>query len=73
MMPAISKRTAVRRSGRTISAETAASLRQIMAKHDEAIATLTDSKAACQALIDGSNQQEMEEKLARQWAAHELH
>jgi hypothetical protein len=68
-MPIRAVRT-VRRSGRTISAETAASLRQIMGKHDEAIAQLSAAKAACQHLLDGNDQVEMEAKLARQWELH---
>ena len=68
-MPIRAART-VRRSGRTISAETAASLRQIIGKHDEAIAMLSNAKAACQQLLDSNDQAELEAKLARQWELH---
>ena len=57
-----------RRSGATISAETASKLRDIIASHDAARAKLDRATASCQALIDGSNQQDMEKRLTRQWA-----
>jgi hypothetical protein len=59
--------TAVRRSGRTISAETAASLRQLIGLHVQTKAILDDCIQKAQALIDDSDQQEKQVKLARQW------
>jgi hypothetical protein len=61
---------AIRRSGARISAATAETLRQIMGKHDEAIARLSAARNSCQQLLNANDQQEMESKLARQWELH---
>lgn len=57
---------AIRRSGARISAETAAELRGIIAKHDQIRSHLDKATAICQQLLAENDQAEMEAKMERQ-------